>query len=321
MDESQVNFSSVRKVGKRPAFRSVSFREGAVIFNEGDHSRDTYFVVSGTLTSFKKVANRVIPISTYKDGDSFGELATLGEKDRPFSVRAETDCQLLVIPPLLLVAQLQQAPRWASIAFEHFSHDIQERFELLNRNTVKEPMEALTLYLSDKCMKVKNDKNEHIQVSFFDVQDELALISRLSSEQVRKQVGRLANLGLITIDAKQQISISDPELLEMLYVVLNHTRNGKPMSSLMGDSIMQTCLSTMPRLPGKNSVPKSTLLDLWNASIRSGDVQQAFEQLVRLGAIQDEQNQMVRINRSRCDWLFKAQREIPILLEKLKGQK
>lgn len=320
MDESQVNYTSVRKVGKRPAFHTSPFKAGALIFNEGDNTRDTYFVVSGELSSFRKLGLQTIEIAHYREGDSFGELAVLSEKPRPFSVRADTDCQLMVIPPLLLIAQLQQASPWVAPAYEEFSIHLQMKLEGLNRSSVPDPLEALTLFLCDKGMKNRQNSTEPIQISFFDVQDEFSYLSRLSTEQVRKQVNRLNGLGLLTLNAKQEIVIQDQELLEMLYVALNHSRNGRPLNQLIGDPDIQVCLSTMPRVPTKSLVPKQTLLDLWNQSLRSGNCQSAFEQLIKLGAIAEDTNQMIRIHKSRCDWLTKAQHEIPIVLEKLKGQ-
>lgn len=318
MDESQVNYSSVRKVGKRPAFHTAVYKAGTVVFHEGDASRDTFFVVSGALTAFRKLGGQVLEIAQYREGDSFGELGVLTEKPRPYGVRADVDCQLTVIPPLLLIAQLQQAPLWLSSAFQEFGRHIQDISENLNRTTSPDSLEALSLYLSNRCMGQKQKKEEYVVLSFFEVLDEFCLLSRSSHEQARKEIYRLSGLGIVVINHKHELIVGDPDLLEILYVVLNHGRNGKSLNLLFADPDIQTCLSIIPRIPAKATIPKQTLLDLWNANLRSGNSEGIFNQLVKLGAIVEASKQLVHIHKHRCEWLVKAQHEVPILLEKLK---
>jgi cAMP-dependent protein kinase regulator len=74
------------------AFRKEEFKEGDKLFSQGDKSKKLYIVDSGELNCWKifKPGDPETYIKSYKEGDSFGELALLYDYNRNYTIKAKT---------------------------------------------------------------------------------------------------------------------------------------------------------------------------------------------------------------------------------------
>ena len=77
----------------------VHCKSGTIIAMEGDPATELYFIKSGTAEVFKKEPelDHEHHLSTLSAGDSIGEMAILDNKPRSASVRAVSDCCLLML--------------------------------------------------------------------------------------------------------------------------------------------------------------------------------------------------------------------------------
>ena len=77
----------------------VNVKAGEIIAMEGDPASELYFITSGTAEVFKKEPEFDYEhrLSTLSTGDSIGEMAVLDCKPRSASVRAVSDCSLLML--------------------------------------------------------------------------------------------------------------------------------------------------------------------------------------------------------------------------------
>ncbi|MFP4098442.1 MAG: cyclic nucleotide-binding domain-containing protein [Alphaproteobacteria bacterium] len=72
--------------------------KGSIIIKEGDEGYAAYLVQSGQVEVYSKSENgKEVVLATLKTGDICGEMALLGEGVRTASVRALSDCNLVVI--------------------------------------------------------------------------------------------------------------------------------------------------------------------------------------------------------------------------------
>ena len=78
------------------AFKIEEFNEGDTIFNQGEKSNKLYILHSGELTCWKTFKKGDPPtyIKSYKDGESFGELALMYNYERNHTMKAKTKAVL-----------------------------------------------------------------------------------------------------------------------------------------------------------------------------------------------------------------------------------
>jgi membrane protein len=81
-------------------------RAGTRLINAGETSQLSYFLHSGTVGMYQDARK----IAELEPGQLFGEMAYLLNEPRTVDVRAETDVQLLVIPPPLLEQLMAASP-------------------------------------------------------------------------------------------------------------------------------------------------------------------------------------------------------------------
>jgi len=81
--------------------------KGSVVINQGDQGDSLFIVEEGRCeVTVKQAEGHEITISYLGDGDFFGEMALISEDPRSASVRALTDCKLLVLDRQTLYATI-----------------------------------------------------------------------------------------------------------------------------------------------------------------------------------------------------------------------
>jgi len=88
--------------------------EGALIFAKGDPGNSMMAVLRGrVMISSPSVDGRQVVLTTFREGDVFGEIALLDGKERTADATAATDCELLVVARRSLLALLEHRPELA----------------------------------------------------------------------------------------------------------------------------------------------------------------------------------------------------------------
>jgi Flp pilus assembly CpaE family ATPase len=81
--------------------------KGSLIINQGDQGDSLFIIAEGRCeVTVKQAEGHEITISYLGDGDFFGEMALISEETRTASVRALTDCKLLVLDRQTLYATI-----------------------------------------------------------------------------------------------------------------------------------------------------------------------------------------------------------------------
>lgn len=75
----------------------IQLATGAELFEEGSPGDQAYIVKDGQLEVLKASSGRQVLLSVIEPGDVIGEMALLEQKPRMATVRARTDCTLLVV--------------------------------------------------------------------------------------------------------------------------------------------------------------------------------------------------------------------------------
>lgn len=87
-------------------------RPGDTLVREGEKSNELYWLVSGRLEVLKKLNGQYIQVSTIEAGELVGELAFLDQKPRSATVKALTDCQLVMLEYKEFQEMLSAQPKW-----------------------------------------------------------------------------------------------------------------------------------------------------------------------------------------------------------------
>jgi CRP-like cAMP-binding protein len=96
------------------AGKAIQLKAKEPLFEEGDQSKNMYFLKNGQVRIFKRKGEGSIEIETIRSGQIIGELAFLDGQARSASAEALTSCELIEISREALDAAFKTAPDWLS---------------------------------------------------------------------------------------------------------------------------------------------------------------------------------------------------------------
>jgi CRP/FNR family transcriptional regulator, cyclic AMP receptor protein len=82
------------------------------LVREGEEGSTLYFLQTGSLAVYKRKGDIEQQIGTIYAGEVVGEMSFLDKEPRSASVKAISDCELLVIPSEKFEAFKQKLPSW-----------------------------------------------------------------------------------------------------------------------------------------------------------------------------------------------------------------
>src|SRR6187402_2389035 len=92
--------------------KEVTLKANEMVFNEGDQSKNLYFIKRGVVRIFKKKGTGAIEIETIRAGQILGELAFFDNQPRSASAEALTSTELIEISSAALEDAMSKVPDW-----------------------------------------------------------------------------------------------------------------------------------------------------------------------------------------------------------------
>jgi CRP-like cAMP-binding protein len=89
-----------------------TFKTGAHLFHEDDHSRELYIIQSGRVRVFRRVGQRDIDLAVLTQGSVLGEMALIDGKPRSASAIACEDTAVIIIDADSFAKRLRGVPSW-----------------------------------------------------------------------------------------------------------------------------------------------------------------------------------------------------------------
>jgi CRP/FNR family transcriptional regulator, cyclic AMP receptor protein len=89
-----------------------TFKAGAHLFHENDHSRELYIVQAGTIKVFRQIGTREVELALMEKGSVFGEMALIDGKPRSASARAVSDAIVAIIDAQSFESKIRGVPPW-----------------------------------------------------------------------------------------------------------------------------------------------------------------------------------------------------------------
>ena len=188
------------------------YAEGALIFAKGDPGNSMMAVLRGrVLISSPSVDGRQVVLTTFREGDVFGEIALLDGKERTADATAAADCELLVVPRRSLLGLLERQPELA----HQLLIVLCERIRRTNEQVEDFAFLHLETRIAKALLRLAQEEGQRAPASHLGLkisQRALGEIVGSSRESVNKHLQDWKRSGIIELE-KGSILIRDVEAL------------------------------------------------------------------------------------------------------------
>ena len=206
---------TVLKEGMRPMQPPVEMviKAGALLFREGDLSRDIYLVREGKLVVSRGQGVQQVDLAVLGPNSVVGEMSLIDGLPRSATVRALQETQLLVIAPTMLNSTLHQVVPWLHSVIAVVVHRLRDANQKVNQHTVPSPLDSFARFLALKCRDWRGRRGLPTY-EWFPLLDEYCMCSRVKHMAVQMLAQDLANRGLVRLGANQELCVPDPQALD-----------------------------------------------------------------------------------------------------------
>ena len=188
------------------------YAEGVLIFAKGDPGNSMMAVLRGrVMISSPSVDGRQVVLTTFREGDVFGEIALLDGKERTADATAATDCELLVVARRSLLALLERRPEIA----HQLLIVLCERIRRTNEQVEDFAFLHLETRIAKALLRLAQEEGQRAPASHLGLkisQRALGEIVGSSRESVNKHLQDWKRSGIIELE-KGSILIRDVEAL------------------------------------------------------------------------------------------------------------
>ena len=213
-------------------------KEGENLCLQGDYPHAFYIVKSGTLTATAKDEQNKVQVQNFGPGSTFGELSLVAGEPMEYTIRAEEDCEIEVIPQSALHKAMAEQPVWLKSILSFLT----QRNHIAQEN--KRKSDLITAFPS---LLFALSKQQNKQINLSNVQDDLKNFSKLSAIGTYKLLLILQDFKLIRLQA-ESVFIENKPLIGILYETLRHRAIYKSTSpnilSLTDQSILTAFVKT-----------------------------------------------------------------------------
>lgn len=188
----------------------MNIAAGKILCMQGDNPHSFYIVKKGTLVATFKNEQNDVQIKNLGPGSTFGELSLVEGEPLEYTIRAEDDSEIEVIPQSLFQETIAEQPIWMKSIISFLT----QRNHIAKEN--KRKKEFITTFPSLLFILAKSEDK---LISLKTINNELKNFSNLSSLETYKLLLILQDFKLIRLQA-ETLTIENEKLLELLYDML-----------------------------------------------------------------------------------------------------
>jgi len=190
----------------------MNLSKGQILCMQGDHSHSFYIVKKGTLIASFKDEQNAPQTQILGPGSTFGELSLVEGEPMEYTVRADQDCEIEVIPQISLQQAMALQPIWMQSILSFLTR----RNHIAAEN--KRKNDFITAFPSLLFLLFRFDEKA---IFLEDLHRDLKNFSHLSTTGTYKLLEILQEFKLIRLQA-DFISIENKPLIKILYETLRH---------------------------------------------------------------------------------------------------
>lgn len=196
-------------------------KEGETLCLQGNNPHSFYIVKSGTLSATTKDEQNGVQIQNFGPGSTFGEMSLVAGEPLDYTVCAEEDCEIEVIPQSIFHDTMKEQPIWLKSILSFLT----QRNHIAKEN--KRKSDFITAFPS---LLFILSKLQNKIISLDTIQNELRNFSRLSAIETYKLLSILQDFKLVRLQA-ESVSVENKPLITILYETLRHRAIYKSTSS------------------------------------------------------------------------------------------
>ena len=108
------------------------YQEGEIIFSEGDKNKEMYIIEKGKVKVFLEREGEEIELSTFSEGEFFGEMALFTGRERTASIKAIEPTTLLIFKRKDMERLIEEHPKIGAKVLFAVIEEISERLARTN---------------------------------------------------------------------------------------------------------------------------------------------------------------------------------------------
>jgi len=201
-----------------------NFLKGAILFRDGDSSKEMYVIHSGKVKITKQIGNTETTIAMLGSGEFFGEMATLLDKPRSATAEVAEDSLLIVLGPQTFEAMISSNTEIALKIIKKLASRLLEANEKMGILMLKDNMRRITHILMRVAESSGLKEGNCITVNI--TPKELADEAGIDIHVVKDLVERLSQINIITLEEKA-IKIQGIQKLKFLDYLEIEKKSGK----------------------------------------------------------------------------------------------
>ena len=189
------------------------FKQGGLIFSEGDKGIGFYVVLSGRVKIFKlSMEGKEQILHIFGPGEPVGEVAVFAGKNFPAHAEALEDCRLLYFPRTAFMDLIQKNPSIALNMLSILSQRLLRFTSMIENLSLKEVPGRLAAYL----LYLSETHEGAIDLSLDISKGQLSSVLGTIPETLSRIFTKMAKAGLIQLEGLRHIHILDRVGLEKL---------------------------------------------------------------------------------------------------------
>jgi len=197
--------------------KTVSFRKGETIIEEGATPKGIYYIDKGTAKMFKLGFNGKEQILRFiKTGDILGYRSILSKQPYGASATAMEDMEACFIPEKFFIKVLEHHPKLAFDILRRISEDLGESAQtitFLAQKTVRERLAEVLLLLEKK---LGTDKDGFIKISL--TREEMANLIGTATESAIRLISEFKTDHLIEVEGRKIKILDHAKLVKLGHV-------------------------------------------------------------------------------------------------------
>lgn len=192
------------------------FERGETIFHEGSVGSTLYIIINGQVRIYRtSLAGQELAVTTFSDGDFFGELALLDGQPRAASAEAMAITTTLTLHRAAFLHTINTCPPIAASILEVMANRLRQSnnyAEQLASAPVAQRVARQLLELATRRSQRHADSSSARQIELDLTQDELARLCGTTRETVNRVLSALRDQGLVRVERARVSILNLPQL-------------------------------------------------------------------------------------------------------------
>ena len=190
------------------------FKQGTLLFREGEPGKEMYVLQSGRVAISKKVRDVEKVLAVLGPGEFFGEMAIISNKPRNATATVEDDARLLVIDPRTFEAMIRGNSEIAVRMIKKLADRLSDADEQIENLLLSDTNSRVVHYILRTCEARGRqvDQGVEIDLPVRDLPREIAV----GEPAIRFLLSRMERAGLIAVAGEQVLVFDTTRVFEFL---------------------------------------------------------------------------------------------------------